>query len=270
MRLARKRCAVIDDQPLHTTRRPKYSATHRSSGKVVYHENNTILKILNLNDGQEHGGLKLVTFHVDVALGEWFRYVRWSCSKQTLVWLVYMLLELYLLSYWQPVQVVAKCQRHWFIFYFTHNSMYSTCLNCSMRKSISRYRKISRYSSQACCSRMHGWTAMLFWWSIISCVHTGRTCHHLRVLLFRSKELKLLLTEEKKKGKSETNPYMGYILLQCTLVPKTSDEKEQVFMTAYCLCLVRTAIVYRSETETIIIIIIIPDIYTARRMKCQS
>ncbi len=36
-----------------------------------------------------------------------------------------------------------------------------------------------------------------------------------------------MLTEKTAKGKT-TNEYMGYITLQCTLVPKTQDEKEQV------------------------------------------
>ena len=36
-----------------------------------------------------------------------------------------------------------------------------------------------------------------------------------------------MLTEKTAKGK-QSNEYMGYITLQCTLVPKTQDEKEQV------------------------------------------
>ena len=43
----------------------------------------------------------------------------------------------------------------------------------------------------------------------------------------RSHDLKLMLTEKTAKGK-QSNEYMGYITLQCTLVPKTQDEKEQV------------------------------------------
>ena len=38
-----------------------------------------------------------------------------------------------------------------------------------------------------------------------------------------------MLTERTAKGK-QSNEYMGYITLQCTLIPKTQDEKEQVII----------------------------------------
>ena len=38
-----------------------------------------------------------------------------------------------------------------------------------------------------------------------------------------------MLTEKTAKGK-QSNEYMGYITLQCTLIPKTQDEKEQVII----------------------------------------
>ncbi len=50
---------------------------------------------------------------------------------------------------------------------------------------------------------------------------------HNFLLCFRSQDLKLMLTEKTAKGK-QSNEYMGYLTVQCTLIPKTQDEKEQV------------------------------------------
>ena len=48
------------------------------------------------------------------------------------------------------------------------------------------------------------------------------------ILSCRPTELKLSLTEKTGKGKTD---YMGYLIVVCTLIPKTQDDKEQVGVT---------------------------------------
>lgn len=44
----------------------------------------------------------------------------------------------------------------------------------------------------------------------------------------RPTEMKLMLSEEKKKGRGAGTQYMGYLLVQCTLLPKSQDDMDQV------------------------------------------
>ena len=55
----------------------------------------------------------------------------------------------------------------------------------------------------------------------------------------RPQELKLFLTDDKKKTKtsSQQTSSMGYLLVQCTLTNKMSDDKEQVRNELRLICL---------------------------------